>query len=423
MKPIEIVIIGLGSRGLDNYAHCLEKYPEQARIVAVADNDPEKVAIAAKRYHLPPERCFASGEALLAQGKLGDAAIIATPDACHYTEAMAALELGYHLLLEKPVARTVQECRSIAELAEQKGLHVAVCHVLRYTVFYQTLKKLIDEGRVGEVVSVEAIERVAYWHQAHSFVRGNWHHKERSTPMILQKCCHDLDIILWLMGSHCDRVSSFGSLKHFTAANKPAGAPERCVDGCPHGDTCLYNAERFYLDRFRKLGDEWPVNVLCPEPTEEKILRALRETDYGRCVYQMDNNVVDHQIVSMRMENGATATLTMCAFTATGGRNIRIMGTLGEIEGDMEKNVIRFRPFGQAEEVIDVKKLTDDFSGHAGGDIRMVEDFLSLLSGQGHGMLTAVGQSVESHYIALGAEESRLHDGESIDLKAFTARN
>ncbi len=423
MKPIEIVIIGLGSRGLDNYAHCLEKHPEQARIVAVADNDPEKVEIAAKRYHIPPERCFDSGEALLAQGKLGDAAIIATPDACHYTEAMTALELGYHLLLEKPVARTVQECRSIAELAEQKGLHVAVCHVLRYTVFYQTLKKLIDEGRVGEVVSVEAIERVAYWHQAHSFVRGNWHHKERSTPMILQKCCHDLDIILWLLGSHCDRVSSFGSLKHFTAANKPAGAPERCVDGCPHGDTCLYNAERFYLDSFRKLGDDWPVNVLCPEPTEEKILRALRETDYGRCVYQMDNNVVDHQIVSMRMENGATATLTMCAFTATGGRNIRIMGTMGEIEGNMEKNVIRFRPFGQPEEVIDVKKLTDDFSGHAGGDVRMVEDFLNLLSGQGHGMLTAVGQSVESHYIALGAEESRLHDGESIDLKAFTARN
>lgn len=335
---------------------------------------------------------------------------------------MAALNLGYHLLLEKPAARTVSECADIVRLAEEKGLHVAICHVLRYTVFYQTLKKLIDEGKAGDVVSVQAIERVAYWHQAHSFVRGNWHNKEQSTPMILQKCCHDLDILLWLMGSHCARVSSFGSLTHFTRAHMPAGAPLRCVDGCPAGESCLYNAGRYYLDYLRKYGDAWPVNVLCPEPTEEKVKKALRETDYGRCVYQMDNDVVDHQIVNMEMENGATASLTMCAFTATGGRHIRIMGTAGEIEGDMEKNIIRLMPFGGEEEIIDVTRLTDDFSGHGGGDIRLIRDFLSLLSGGHGGVLTAVGESVESHYIALSAEESRLHGGMGIDLKAFTAQ-
>lgn len=418
-KPITIAIIGLGSRGLDTYAACLERYPEKAKIVAVADVNPERVQLAAQRYQIPAERCFDSSMELLSVDRLADAIVLATPDACHHQEAIAALNKGYHLLLEKPVARTATECADIARLAERKGLHVAVCHVLRYTVFYQQLKALVDSGRIGDVVSIQAIERVGYWHQAHSFVRGNWHNKAKSTPMILQKCCHDLDILLWLAGRRCERVSSFGSLTHFRPENKPEGAPRRCVDGCPVGDKCLYNAERFYLKRLRKDGDSWPVNVLCSQPTEEKVRAALKNTDYGLCVYQCDNDVVDHQVVNMLLEGGATVQLTMCAFTSSVARSIRLMGTLGEVEGDMERNVIRVRPFGGEAEEIDVSSLMDDFSGHSGGDVRLVKDFLDLLTGEGQGMLTAIDQSVESHFAALAAEESRLENGRSIALKEF----
>lgn len=416
-KPITIAIVGLGSRGLDTYAACLERYPDKAKIVAVADVKPERVQLAAQRYHIPAERCFDSSMALLNADRLADAMVLATPDACHYQEAMAALSKGYHLLLEKPVARTAKECADIARLAEVKGLQVAVCHVLRYTVFYQQLKALVDSGRIGDVVSIQAIERVGYWHQAHSFVRGNWHNKAKSTPMILQKCCHDLDILLWLAGKRCERVSSFGSLTHFRPENKPEGAPLRCVDGCPVADKCLYNAERFYLEQLRKHGDSWPVNVLCSQPTEEKVRAALRNTDYGLCVYQCDNDVVDHQVVNMLLEGGVTAQLTMCAFTSSVARSIRLMGTLGEVEGDMERNMIRVRPFGGEAEEIDVRSLTDDFSGHGGGDVRLVKDFLDLLTGEGQGMLTAIDRSVESHYAALAAEESRLENGRSIALE------
>ncbi len=418
-KPITIAIVGLGSRGLDTYAACLERYPEKAKIVAVADVNPERVQLAAQRYQIPAERCFSSSMALLACDRLADAMVLATPDACHHQEAMAALNKGYHLLLEKPVARTTRECADIARLAEEKGLHVAVCHVLRYTVFYQQLKALVDSGRIGDVVSIQAIERVGYWHQAHSFVRGNWHNKEKSTPMILQKCCHDLDILLWLAGRRCERVSSFGSLTHFRPENKPEGAPLRCIDGCPVGDKCLYNAERFYMERLRKSGDSWPVNVLCSLPTEEKVRQALKTTDYGLCVYQCDNNVVDHQVVNMLLEGGVTAQLTMCGFTSSVSRSIRLMGTLGEVEGDMERNIIRVRPFGGEAEEIDVRTLTNDFSGHGGGDARLVRDFLNLLTGEGKGVLTAIGQSVESHFAALAAEESRLDNGRSIALEEF----
>jgi len=421
MKRITVAIAGLGSRGLDTYAKCLEKYAHRAQLVAVADIKPDRLEAAAKRYDLPADKCFDSVESLLRAPKQADVLFICTPDDLHYDPAIAALNKGYHLLLEKPAARSVNECRHIAHLAREKGLQVLVCHVLRYAVFYQTLKKLLDEGRIGDVMTVEWIERVAYWHQAHSFVRGNWHVAKDTTPMILAKCCHDLDMILWLTGKSCERVSSYGHLTHFTAANKPEGAPERCGPHCPHAAACAYNAHNYYLDLFRREGDCWPVNVVAPEPTEEKIIEALNTGDYGRCVYQMDNDVVDHQVVAMQLSDDVTAVLTMTAFTATGGRCLRLCGTAGEISADMESNLIRLMEFGKEPVVIDVATLATDFSGHAGGDVRMVADLLDLLDGgKVSTALTTIDRSVESHYVALAAEASRLEKGQSVALEDFT---
>ena len=420
MKKTTVAIAGLGSRGLETYARCLEKYPERVELVAVADIRPDRVAVAAQRYHIAPDMCFDSVESMLKADKLADVMFICTPDDLHYAPAIGALEKGYHLLLEKPAARSVEECRHIARLAEEKQLHVIVCHVLRYTVFFQTLKKLIDEGKVGRIMNVEGIERVAYWHQAHSFVRGNWHVAADTTPMILAKCCHDMDMLLWLTGKKCERVTSFGHLSHFTAANMPEGAPERCSDACPMADKCVYNAQRYYLDMFRKHGDSWPVNVVAPEPTEEKIRAALNSGDYGRCVYRMNNDVVDHQVLNLQLADDVTVAFTMTAFTATGGRVMRICGTAGEIFADMEKNIIRVMEFGKEPVEIDVRKLTDDFSGHGGGDGRMIADYLDLLENRGmNPSLTTIARSVESHYVALAAEESRTHGGQVVVLDDF----
>lgn len=423
-KKITFAIAGCGNRGLEVYALCLERYADRAQIVAVADTRPDRVQAAAERYHIPRDRCFDSAESMLRMPKMADVLIIATPDNVHYQQAMDALSKGYHLLLEKPVARSVKECSDIAELAKQKGLHVLVCHVLRYTVFYQTIKRFIDEGYIGQIMNVEATERVAYWHHAHSYVRGNWHVSAQTTPMIMAKSCHDFDIILWLTGKRCEAVSSFGHLSHFTTANKPEGAPERCSDKCPVANDCPYNAETFYLSCYRDGGDCWPANVVVPEPAEEKIRQALAENNYGRCVYQMDNDVVDHQVVSLQLEDQVTAAFTMTAFTAEQGRWIRICGTKGELSADMEKNLISVRSFGADEIVIDVRALTDDFSGHGGGDVRMVEDMLDLMDGKDTPKaLTTIDRSVESHYIALAAEESRVHGGRVIALSDFVQRH
>jgi len=423
MKKITVAIAGCGSRGLNTYAKCLEKFADRAEIVAVADIRPDRVAVAAERYHIPADMCFDSVESMLKAPRLADVMFICTPDDVHYLPAIGALEKGYHLLLEKPAARTVAECRHIAELAESKKLNVVVCHVLRYTVFYQKIKELIDTGRVGDVMNIEAIERVGYWHQAHSFVRGNWHVAADTTPMILAKCCHDMDLLLWLTGKKCEKVSSFGHLSHFNLANKPEGAPERCGDGCPHAENCPYNAQRYYMDCFKRGGNSWPVNVVAPEPTEEKIIEALKVKDYGRCVYQMNNDVVDHQVVSLQLADDVTVAFTMSAFSDKGGRCMRVMGTKGEIWADMEKDIIQLMPFGGQMEEFDIRKLATDLSGHGGGDIKMIEDYLDVLDGKPMPTaMTTIARSVESHYVCLAAEESRVHGGQLVYIDEFAKR-
>ena len=360
MKQITVAIAGLGSRGLDAYARYADEAPDEMKIVAVADILPDRVERAAKKYNVPADRCFASAEEMFEQEKLADAAFICTMDQDHYREAKAALLKGYDLLLEKPVSPSMDECRELAALAEKLGRKVIVGHVLRYTPFYRRLKAVLDEGTIGEVVSVQAIEKVCYWHQAHSFVRGNWRNSGMSSSMILQKCCHDMDILLWLTGKRCKTVSSFGSLTWFKPENAPEGAAERCLD-CPHKDDCLYSAPKFYLGRYDAGERDWPLNVLCQEPTRAGLEEALRVGPYGRCVYHCDNNVVDHQVVNLLLEGGATISFTMCAFTAQGGREIHLMGTKGDIYGDLARRTI---------EITLWRRGADAGSAHAGGRVR-----------------------------------------------------
>lgn len=416
MKPITVAIAGCGGRGQHTYARCQDKFEGRMKIVAAADILPDRLQQMRDKYGLTEDQCYASAEEMLKAGRLADILVIATPDRMHYAEAMEALRLDYHLLLEKPIAPTAEECRDIEKLALERGRFVVVGHVLRYTVFYQKLRELMHSGVIGETVSIQAIEKVCYWHQAHSFVRGNWRNAGESSCMILQKCCHDMDILLWLTDRHCKRVTSFGSLTHFKAENAPAGAPERCTDGCPAADTCPYNAERFYLGKIKAGDVGWPANILTVDLTEKGILEALRTGPYGRCAYRCDNDVVDHQVVNLELDGGLTVNFTMCAFTQTGGREIRVMGTMGEIVGNMETNTIEVRPFVGETETIDVTKLTNDFSGHGGGDARLLDDLLRLVAGEEGSALTSISASVESHLVAFAAEESRLNGGRVIEL-------
>ena len=418
MKKVTFAIMGVGNRGMA-YAQKQRKYPQDMEITAIADPRPVRLEAANQFLKLPEERLFHSAEELLQQERLADVMIVATQDSQHHEHAIAALKKGYHLLLEKPISNNLQACREIAAAAKQYDRKVVVCHVLRYTVFYQQIKKLIDAGVIGDVMNLHMVEMVGYYHIAHSFVRGNWHKAAESSPMILAKCCHDMDLLLWLSGKRAKAVSSFGALTHFTRENCPEGAKERCTDGCQVD--CPYNAPNFYLSRI----PGWPANILHPEPTRENILEALRTTDYGRCVYKMDNDVVDHQSLAIQLEDDVTVSFTMSGFSYHQDREINIMGTKGNIWGRFRDNKLYVGVYGKEVREIDVSKLCDDFSGHGGGDGRIIYDTICLIRGDDFddASITTIERSLESHELAFAAEASRVRGGERISMDMFRGQS
>lgn len=424
-KRLKVALAGLGSRGKDTYAPAAFLFPDKMEIAAIADIVPEKVECVAEKYQIPPEACYASAEEMLEQEKLADIMFICTQDRQHVGHAIPALKKGYHLLLEKPISPDLEECREILKVANEYDRKVVVCHVLRYTPIYSKLKEVIDSGVIGDVVSVMSIENVGWWHQAHSFVRGNWRNSDETSPMILQKCCHDMDLLLWLTGKTCESVSSFGNINLFKKDKAPEGAALRCMDGCQVKEHCPYDAEKIYMTNKRtgilngRTG--WPLDVLAINPSVETITEAIKTGPYGRCVYHCDNNVVDHQVVNMNMTDGTTISHTMTAFTATGSRYAKFMGTMGEIVADMSANTIEITEFGKETEVIDVTTLATDFSGHGGGDNRMVEELLDMIIEGTEPTIrtTSLNRSMESHYSAMAAEESRLAGGAVVTLDKY----
>lgn len=411
MEKVKVVLIGAGGRGT-TYVNQGRKYCPELELVAVADPNPVRRNYIQDKFGLPDECCYEWGEELLELPKMADAAIIATQDRNHFEMAMKAIEKGYHLLLEKPIAPTPEECVAIEKAANAKGVMILVCHVLRYTPFFTLIKKVIDEEKIGKVMNVIHVEAVEDLHYSHSYVRGDWHKTSESSPMILAKSCHDIDIIQWLMNERCTKVQSFGSLKYFCKENKPEGAPEFCYQGCPHEEGCPYSAIKLY--RNRQVSWFAPHATKIHSPTKEDIEKLITETNYGRCVFQCDNDVVDQQVVNMEYESGATASFVMSAFNK-GGRRIRIMGTKGELEGHMDQDHITVYNFTtRKSEQISIKDSVADESiagGHGGGDAGIVRAFCQLMTGTYAGRAFAdVTTSVDNHLTTFAAEESRLTD-------------
>lgn len=414
MKKVRVALIGAGLRGV-NYLDYALQHPHELEVVAVAEPVAERRNSFKEKHGIADDMCFEHWDEFFAVSKLAEAVLISTQDKQHFEPTMKALEAGYHVLLEKPMSPDARECMLMGEKASQMNRVFSICHVLRYTNFFSTIRELLQRGTIGQLMSIQHNENVGYWHQAHSFVRGNWRRKDESSPMILAKSCHDLDILLWLADAECVRVSSFGSLSHFKADQAPEGAPLRCLDGCPVSDECLYYAPKQYLTS----DTNWPTSAISDDLSYEARYKALLEGPYGRCVYHCDNDVVDHQVVNMEFANSVTAAFTMSAFTRDVSRTLKLMGTKGEIRGAMEKNEIEIIHFGSGK----VERISfEDMGGHVGhggGDMGLIKDFLRLVREDGKSQgLTSAHHSVQSHLMAFAAEQSRM-DGTSIRLQDF----
>jgi len=420
MHPKVLSIVGVGCGGRTRiYCELAANQPHRYRVVAAADPNPIRVEQVRQSSRNPDFRCFSSDKELFAAGKLADICIIGTQDAYHVEPAIGAMELGYDVLLEKPIACDPREVLALNAHAERLGRKVLVCHVLRYTPYYTKIKSIIESGVLGEIITIDAREGVDPWHQSHSFVRGQWGVSGKSTPMIVAKCCHDMDMLSWLIGRPCERVSSFGMLTHFNKANAPAGAPARCTDGCPVDTACPYNA-LLYMSQHRQ---QWLPLAMdnSTTATPEEIRKWLAASPWGRCAYQCDNDVVDHQVIAMEFQGALTATFTMTAFDT--GRDMIICGTKGKLRGG--DNLKKLTGHDIVVETIagdsithNVPSLVGGYESHGGGDAGLVFAMDEEFAKPASEMRSGLPASVESHIIAYAAEKSRV-TGKTVELTEF----
>ena len=416
MNTVKTLLLGAGSRGMHSYGHFALKYPELLQITAVAEPNPEKLRRMGVDHGIPAEFLYKSWDEAFVKLPPVEAVIIATQDQMHIGPILKAMEKNLHILSEKPIVPTIDECHAIEKASRSFDKVFVVAHVLKYTPFFSRLKELINAGRIGRLIGIDLIENVGHIHISHSFVRGNWRNTRESSPMILAKSCHDMDILAWLASSSCESLSSYGALNYFNADNAPKGAPARCLEGCPQGKECPFNAEKIYLGNHTG----WPVDVITTDLSLNGRRKALEEGPYGRCVFRCDNDVVDHQTVAMRFTNGVSANFTMSGFTMEIHRSITLFGTAGEITGDMEGNSITVKDFSSHKtEAITLDKPEE---GHAGGDNGFIRDFVACIRGSGGLALNTVKQSFESHYMAFAAEASRLENGKMLRLEDFRPR-
>ena len=458
-ERVNAILIGAGQRGAEAFAPYALQNPDRLRFVAVAEPDLTRRTAFADQHQIPPEHRFESWEPLLEKPAIGAAALVCTQDRTHTAPALAALHAGYHVLLEKPMAPTPAECRSLVDQAARCGRQLHVAHVLRYTKHFQRMREILRSGVLGEIVNVSHRENVSWWHMAHSYVRGNWANSAQSNPMILAKCCHDFDILIWMLDRQCRRLSSFGSLAHFRPDKAPAGVPDYCLDGCPVQDTCPYYAPFIYVDLLplwrsyaatapplpallaraqerapglvkmlsylappvRQAVDYrgWPRSVVARPPTPENLLEALKQGPYGRCVYRCDNDAVDNQVVAMQFEGDLSVTLTMQGHSHIEGRTTRIEGSLGTLQAH----------FGVGGAAIEVNEHRNDrrmacdtsaamAAGHGGGDQALLASFLNSVTGDGQDAMSLAEQALESHLLAFAAETARL-EGRVVDMGLF----
>lgn len=414
-----LAIVGAGSRGRTVYGTFAKKNPELFQVVAVAEPREWQREECAGRHGA---RAFSHWSEMLEEERIADAVVIATQDRDHVAPALAFLSKGYDVLLEKPMDVTPEGCAQIVATARENGCILRVAHVMRYTPYYSLMREIIEGGALGQIANLRHLEPVLFWHQAHSFVRGNWRRSDESAPMILAKSCHDMDLMLFLLGQHCRKIASFGNLIHFRPESAPPNAAMRCLD-CPLETTCPYSASAFYLSRFDAGERGWPLDVVSPEVTREGLLRALREGPYGRCVYHCDNDVVDHQVVALEFGLGITATFTMTAFTASRHRETEVLGSHGQLRGD--GRTVRLTCFSPPGRLPDgavqengewVWQIPESEGTHGGGDDGLMFYLHETLNDREKALRTTdPEQALESHLMAFAAETARV-SGDVVQL-------
>lgn len=415
IKKLYAVIVGYGNRGQIYADYSLDE-PAEFGVAAIVDPNDFKLQEAKKRYGLSDDCLFHNFDEFVASGLSCDFVVNATMDQYHYETAMKILNAGYDMLMEKPIVPSEEQLMDIANLAKEKGAKVFVCHVLRYTPFYRTIKELLNKGAIGEIMTMELNEHVCRPHFLSSYVRGKWNSEEAcGSGFLLAKSCHDMDLICWLNNeSTPTKVASFGNRSRFLPKNVPEGAAEICQD-CKYEKECPYSAVDLYLEKNDMPFLVWDrLNKPLDEITDEEKAEFLKNDIYGKCAYTCGGDIVDRQNLIISFENGSLASFNMVGGATLAGRFIHIVGTMGEIEGVLETNTIKVRKYERKylmglDETIDVHPINNvKFGGHSGGDYAIMHDLVRYLNGDESSIsITSIEDSVNGHLCVYAAEKSR----------------
>lgn len=420
MKRLKAVLVGAGDRG-KIYCNYALVCPTELEIVAVVDINEFKLNEAADRYDVPTECRFTNLDAFINSKIECDFVVNATMDEMHYETAMKIIRAGFNLILEKPITSKVYELKDIERTAMEMNVKVLICHVLRYTPFYRSIKEILDSGRLGKVMNMQLNEHIWHGHFVNAYVRGKWRNEDMcGSGLLLAKCCHDTDLMSWLNNATAPKyVSSFGSRSFFIEKNAPEGSTKYCFE-CPHRDTCMFNAYKFEIEKDFIPYYTWarlnkPLNEITIEEKEE----FLKHDVYGQCVYKTDMNIVDKQCVSVEFENGSIATLNMVGGASAAGRHLHVLCEYGEIIGYIEENKYIVRTFNKEkvcheDEVVDLNEINalngedNSVTGHYGGDYNLMKDAVRYFNNESESVsVTKLADSINGHLIVYAAELSR----------------
>ncbi|MDH5403108.1 MAG: Gfo/Idh/MocA family oxidoreductase [Candidatus Heimdallarchaeota archaeon] len=451
-KIITTVIIGAGDRGKDTYGNYMLSFPDRFRVIGVVEPNSVRLSKMQLIHELQSNSCFHNWDDFFKSSIKPDIIFITTPDKYHFEPAMKALNKGFHIFLEKPIATTWKECKTLLDTAESNQRILFTGLIFRHTDFFKKIIEVIEADRIGKMISITWRENVSYFHYSHSFIRGNWSNSVESSPMILAKCVHDFDVINLIVKSKPSKISSFGSLLYFNKGNLDFNPPDRCIDGCENAKTCLYYAPRIYMDivpmlhiarkggpihekiisklilkfpglkkfpPFNKVQQYkgWPVRVITDDFTQNGRLNALKNGPYGRCVYKIpEHDVIDHQNVTIEYSNKVTVNLLLHGHSPEEGRTIRIDGVKGSLEGEFMysgEKIYLNNSYTGTKSLIYKRGLG---FGHGGADERIMEDLYNQLeSGYSSDYMSNLRKAMESHILAFAAEQSR-NEGKIIQL-------
>lgn len=390
---LKLAVIGVGNR-TGKYLHYFSLHPDVVELAAVVEPDPVRREACRKQFNLPEDRCYVSSDDFFDRFREPcDGVIIGSPDRYHHAQALKAIARGWDILLEKPVAQSYGQCLEIAEAARNRGVKVGVCYVLRFLSLYRKVKELLESGTIGRITGVSHQEYVGIDRMLHTFVRGYWNRADLSAPSFVSKCCHDVDMLLWVTGAKIKQVQSAGSLAWYRPENAPEGSTDRCIT-CPIERDCSYSAVDMYLRR-----GVWTRNFPVPEgKTLQDVLEdEMRTGRFGRCAFRCDNDVADRQVVTLTASDGILLTIEMNALTRREGRETVISGTKGEISVAGQVIEVRDRS-GALIQTLDFSREAA-LPYHANADLLLVEDFIQSIATPSRQPAVTLDDSLESHRI------------------------